>query len=433
MKSMWDTETVGGFLPDGTFVELVRKDESGALGLLTWDGTSDTLADHIWCKGRNYIPIALDPTIRRAMRFPSRTMAYGSTPELFTDLCRVIARFHDLPERLILHVAYFIFATWLIDWIPVAPFLSILAPPTAPSVPLLQLLALLCRRSLLLGELSPAGLCTLPMDLKPTLLVSAVELSTSLQRLLRATSHQGAYIARGGQALDLYCSKVVCSQEPLHDPSLIGLAVQIALAPTHRCLPVLDAQVSAQIADEFQARLLHYRLTNHPDVRTPNIDVVGLTAPTQSVARSLAACLVGAEELQSGVVPLLLPQDEEIQVERSAGLESVVLEALLFCCHDGDRSSVRAAELAEIANTILAGRGRGLQISPETVGWKLKALGFRTKSIGSGGKGLYLLDEIRTRIHKLARDYAVPSVEKGPMNQCPHCSQVNDAPGEQNR
>ena len=61
----------------------------------------------------------------------------------------------------------------------------------------------------------------------------------------------------------------------------------------------------------------------------------------------------------------------------------------------------------------------------------MKSLGFRTKSIGSGGKGLYLLDEIRTRIHTLARNYAVPSVEKGSVDQCPHCLQANDVAGEQ--
>jgi hypothetical protein len=429
MSSRLDTETAGGLFPDGTLVELVRKDESGALGLLKWDGTSATLVDDIWYKGRNYIPISLDPTVLRAMRFPSRTMPYGSTRELFTAVCKVITRFNDLAERFVLQVGYFTLGTWLVDRVPVAPFLSIVAPPTAPSLPLLQLLALLCRRSLLLGEVSPAGFCTLPVHLRPTLLVDAVELGAPVQRLLRASNSQGAYVPRGGKALDLYCPKVVCSQEPLDDPSLIGLALQIALAPTSQRLPVLDGQVSAQVAEEFQAKLLHYRLTNHGNVCTPEIDVQGLTAPTQGVARSLAACVVGDEELQSGVVPLLLQQDREIQVELSAGLQSILLEALLFCCHDGNRSSVRAAELAEITNTILAGRGQGLQISAGTVGWKLKSLGFRTEAIGSGGKGLYLLDEIRTRIHTLARNYAVPSVEKGSANQCPHCLQANDVAG----
>ena len=41
---------------------------------------------------------------------------------------------------------------------------------------------------------------------------------------------------------------------------------------------------------------------------------------------------------------------------------------------------------------------------PEMVGRRLKSLGFRTESIGSRGNGLWLLCEIRTTIHKLARE-----------------------------
>ena len=426
IATYWET------LPGGMMLDLVRDPASGGLNLLIWDGVTASIAPRFEYNGQIYVPASLDPVIR-ASRLPARVDSYGSTRELFDDVCRLITRFNDLAERFVLQVAHFNFGTWLVDRVPVAPFLSIVAPATAPSGALLQLLALLCRRPLLLGELGSSGLCTLPMQFRPTLLVDAVRLSAPVQRLLRASNSQGVYVPGRGRVLDLYCAKAVCSQEPLCDPSLVGLALQIALAPTRQQLPILDWEASEKIADEFQAKGQMYRLKNYHNVCAPSIDVGGLTAPMQSVARSLAACVVGDEELQSRVVPLLQQQDREIRVERSAGLESVILEALLFCCHDGNRSAVREAELAEITNTILARRGHSLQISAETVGWKLKALGFHTELIGSGGKGLYLLDENRARIHKLARDYGVRSVQQGPMKMCPQCLQADDVGEERDR
>ena len=246
-----------------------------------------------------------------------------------------------------------------------------------------------------------------------------------VQKFLRASSSQDIRFPRKGQALDLYCAKAVCSPEPLRDPSLASMALQISLAPTRRELPALSEEASHQIAEEFQAKLLMYRSKTYSHVRPPDFDVAGLTAPTQCLARSLAGCIVDDYKLQAGLVPLLRQQDQEFEVERSAGLESVVLEALLCCCHEGGRSTVRAAELAEITNTVLARRGEILRVSPETVGRRLKSLGFRTEPIGSGGNGLWLLGEIRTTIHKLAREYGV---QQDPMNGCTRCLGSNGKP-----
>lgn len=264
------------------------------------------------------------------------------------------------------------------------------------------------------------------MYLRPTLLLDVAELSVPIQRFLRASNSQGVYFPTKGRAVGLYCAKAVCSPEPLRDPSLAGLALQISLIPTRRDLPALSEEASHHIAEEFQAKLLMYRIKRYSDIRPPDLfDVAGLTAPTQCLARSLAACIVDDHNLQSVLVPLLRQQDQEFQVERSSGLESVILEALLFCCHEAGRSTVRAAELAEITNTVLAKRGEILRISPETVGRRLKLLRFCTEPIGSAGNGLWLLGAVRATIHKLAREYGV---QQDPVNECTHCLGSNDRP-----
>jgi hypothetical protein len=422
-----EVETSGVALTDGSILELVGNGvETKPPRLLRWDGKALAISERFEHNGRTYIPAKLDSSVLGALRLPTRVTPIASTRELFTAVCQLLARFNDLTERAIKQITYFIFADWLSDRVWVAPFLSIVAPSTAPSGTLMRLLSVLCRRSLSLGEVSPAGFRKLPMWLKPTLLLDVPEPNRPLQRLLRASNTRGKYVSSDGRPLDLYCPKVVCSQEPLCEPSILGLALEVALPPTRRRLAVLDSETTEQIADEFQGKLLMYRLTNFHNVSLPMTDLTELAAPTQDLARTLMACTIGDAELQSGVVPLLHEQDQEIEANRISGVPAVILEALLFACHDGDRPTVQVAELAEITNTILAKRQCALVISAETVGWKLKSLGFRTEPISSLGKGLRLLDDIRARIHKLAHDYGVWSVRGGPMGLCPHCAPLAD-------
>jgi hypothetical protein len=375
--------------------------------------------------GKTYVPPSADPTVLEALRFPTGVASYASTRDLFDEIRKLLASYNDLPERFLSQIAYFIFGTWLADRVPVAPFLSIVAPATAAHGVLLQLLSLLCRRSLLLTVENPAGLWTLPMYLRPTLLLDAAELTVPVQKFLRASNGQGFHLPRKGQALDLYCAKAICSPEPLRDPSLLSSALQISLTPTRRELPALSEEARHRIAEDFQAKLLMYRIKGLSEVRSPEFDVAGLTAATRSLIHSVAACIVDDSKLQMELVHLLHQQEQEFQVERKAGLESAILEGLLSFCHVVGRTSVRAAELAETTNLILARRGEFLRISPETVGRRLKSLGFRTEPIGSGGKGLLLMGDVCVAIHSLAHEYGI---QQDPAKGCTRCQGPNGEP-----
>jgi len=420
---MGRTPTAGEVFSNGVVLDLVRDPDTGRVGLLSRTGTETRLATQFEFAGKIYIPANVDPTVLAALRLPGNCPPVAPpTRELFDDVCRKLAEFTALPEHPLRQVAYFIFATWLADRILGAPFLWVTAPCAADGSEFLQLLALFCRRSLLLSADSTAGLWTLPMYLRPTLLLDGAELTAPMQKFLHASNSKGIHCAKRGQALDLYCAKAICSQDSLRDPALASSAVQISLPPRRAQRPTLTQEVSKAIADIFQAKLLGYRLAHLQQVATPDIDVQGLTPVTQGLARSLAACIFGDEKLQSEVVPLLRDQDRETTDERATGLESVILEALLHCCHEGDRSTLRASELAEATNTVLSRKGHKLRVSPETVGWKLRYFRLRTEPIGSGGNGLWLLDDVRRRIHNLAGEYRVPLDPQGAPQGCPHCS-----------
>jgi hypothetical protein len=332
----------------------------------------------------------------------------------------VITCYTDIAEQHVRQIAYFILGTWLVDCLLVAPFLLIVAPVGTPRGQLLRILSSLCRRPLMLAEVTPAALSSLT-SMRPTLLFDEPNLSRRAERLLYSTNSCGRFVFRKERMMDVFSAKVICSREPLQDPSLASQALQVTLSSAGRQVPFLEDSVSEQIADEFQSKLLQFRLTKFSTVRTLEIDVSELTAPMQDLARALGTCVADDEDLQLGVVQLLRERNQDVRVDPSTELGSVVLEGLLFSCHTRGRSQVLCGELADIVNTMWTQRGEGRKTTPESVGWKLRALELRTEPLDGAGKGLRLTDAVRARIHVLARVYRVPSLQQAAQEECAHC------------
>jgi hypothetical protein len=268
--------------------------------------------------------------------------------------------------------------------------------------------------------MTPAAISSLA-TLSPTFLFDEPNLSRRAERLLYATNNSGRFAFGNGRITDVFSAKVICSREPLRDALLASQALEITLSPAGRQIPFLEDSVCERIADEFQSKLLQYRLTNLGRIRTPEIDVSELTVPMQDLARALGACVIDDEELQLGVVRLLRERGDDAHFDSSTELGSAILEGLLFCCHSEGRSQVLSGELADIVNLIWTKRGEGRKTTPESVGWKLRTLGLRTEPLNGAGKGLRLTEAIRAKIHSLAKGYRVPSLRQAAQAECPHC------------
>jgi hypothetical protein len=362
----------------------------------------------------------LHPTSLRALRLPGRIAPYGSTRELFEGIRKLLIEYTDLAESDVWQLAYFFPGSWLADRLLVAPFLFITAPLGTQRTQLLRLLSCLCRRPLMLTEMTPAAISSLA-TLSPTFLFDEPNLSRRAERLLYATNNSGRFAFGNGRITDVFSAKVICSREPLRDALLASQALEITLSPAGRQIPFLEDSVCERIADEFQSKLLQYRLTNLGRIRTPEIDVSELTVPMQDLARALGACVIDDEELQLGVVRLLRERGDDAHFDSSTELGSAILEGLLFCCHSEGRSQVLSGELADIVNLIWTKRGEGRKTTPESVGWKLRTLGLRTEPLNGAGKGLRLTEAIRAKIHSLAKGYRVPSLRQAAQAECPHC------------
>jgi hypothetical protein len=368
--------TSGEIFPDGTIIELVR----GAVGsdkpeLLLWSGTAATVAPQVKYRDRVYEAPELSLSLYRAMLLPSRCSDYGSIRPFLSEIVALFNQhlhFSDRESRL---MTGFCMSTWLADRLPLAPSLAISGPDQATGIEVLKLLYCLCRHPLLLTEVTPGSFRSLPMHLSLTSLINQEALRPSLKRLLRASSYRGFHLpANRGTLVDLYGPKAIfCGSDALVGSFSDG-AIQISIAPSQWQGPMIDENLQKKIADEFQPRLLRYRLKNCACLRESRVDTTAFTPVTRQVACILAACLAEDLELARDTVQLLQPQDEQIREQRFCDVNCVLLEALWGLVHHGTEKKVTVDELAKMANALLRSRGENLTYSAEEIGWRLRTL-----------------------------------------------------------
>jgi hypothetical protein len=413
--------TGGQVFSDGSVLELIEGPNC-KLNLLNWDGKSAKTAGQFVRGNETFAPLRVDPAILRSMRLPSNIAKYGSTRKLFTEISGLISRATQAGDGVVLPLTFSVFATWLADSLPVAPFVWIVTPPTTTAAPLGQMLGLLCRRAFVVSDISSARFHSLPMDLQPTLLTEIFQPTRHTLNLLRASTRHGAFVAAGGKAVDVFCAKIVFASEPLRDPASAGFPLEIVLPPAREYVPLLSASEAERMATEFQAKLLRYRLLNRAKVRTPTFDMNQFTVPMQELAYALAASITDNDELQSKIVPFLKPLDREIRADRASLLPAIVLEVLLTQCHRPNDKDLPVTELTGGVNTVLRGRGDMREVSPERVGWTLRALGLHTGFITGGKKGVSLANDVCEKIHNLAAAYGARTLREPPEKlNCPLC------------
>lgn len=417
----------GKIFPNGSISELVRI-PSGEINFLIWDGTSAERATQFVLEGETFVPPRIDPAILRSLQLPSHVAEYGSTSELFAKISGLISQETHEADDVAQLATFLVLATWMVDALPLAPLLWVVCPPTTTSVPLAQVLRLLCRRALVVNDISATGVRSL-LDIQPTLMTEVFQPSRRLLDLLRASTRRGAVAALGGRFVDTCCAKVVFAREPLRDPESAGFPLDLVLSPARAYISPMSPSKADRIAEEFQAQLLSYRLRNIATVRAPAFDLNQFTPSMRELAYSLGACIVDDDELQAMVVALLKPADSEIRVGHTLLLDAVAVEVLLARCHTVSGKYFPVVELTADASTVLCGRGEPLDVSPEKMGWVLRGLGLHTDFMPGGRKAVVLTNEVRKKIHQLAAAYGVRSLRELPVKiECPLCSAL-ELPG----
>ncbi len=416
-------ETLGEVFPDGLFLEVVLDPaDHDVLQLMFFDGETVRIAPRVEHRGRVYVARDVAPSIVRELYLPTEVQPIDSVLQLFACLVQLIQRFTALPDNSARLVARILLATWVVDAIPSAPSVLLVGPDSREITQLLHLLKCLCRHALLLTGVNAGGLHSLPMEMGLTLLIDQPELSEPAQRILNATRTRDKNVPLRGNLWRPFCSKVI----HLADYFIASIeAIRIPVLPTGRALPVLDDGELNRIANEFQPRLLAYRFANYGKVHASQIDCpIGEYAIREAI-NGLAACTPECPDLQAEVVGIAVQEAAEARQARWTEPPILLIESLLMECHGSTDSALYCGKLADAMSTMSSARGVERIFRPNQAGSLIRRLGFTPEERDRQGVRLRLTEDVRRRVHKLARDFGVPSIDIR-IPGCAHCAEMDE-------
>jgi hypothetical protein len=430
-----------GFIFSNGIIEVVASEiyEDG-LRLLLWKDSHAHIDPSITLEQRResgtasedqtvtFEPIRLDASMLAAMRFPSHADSFGTSRQLLDSICKVIQQYTNLDNDLVLLAAHAVRASWFPEALSSPLGLVICGPRSPQSQQLFRVLSCMYRRSLLLGDISRAAICSLPMDLSPTLFIECYEHTSRLQKLIRATCN-GGYVPSKGKLLRTSCTTVSCTDTPLAGIIPGWNALEIPVSYTRAPLPRLKPDAEEEIAAAFQPKLLMYRLMNYRSVMNSSFEDASFASPADEIVRCLGSCVVDDPERQVELVSLIRERCDQSEQE-SWDPCVTVLEALLSLSHKSAVQSVHVAEIATVVNSILKQRDESLEMNARALSDKLKLLGLRTSRLDSAGRGLLLTKDLRRLIHRLAWNNRAQFPPDG-ENNCDLCRQLQSQEGQE--
>jgi len=396
--------TSGEIFPDGNMIELIGAGPDGIPLLQLWDGTTETVGPVVEHSGVQYEAAQLPGSILRELILPMRSAPYGSTRELLAAICKLIEDFVGLPAMRASLVARFMLCSWVVEAVQVAPLLVIFGLDTARTNRLLELLRRLCRHSLPLTGVTPAGICSLASGAQFTYIISQSSRSDKLRRLLDDASRRDRKIPFRGRLLDLFGLQVIHADSAFAGEPWPPRTIQISIVPTGQKLPLFDMETLDQITNDFQAKLLSFRRANLGAARRLQFDASKFTFALQDLARSMAAATPDDPELQVEVFELLQERNAEIRSEKLIDPNAIAVEAVLVAYFESPGGVVYVSDLAAIAQEISLRRGGEATVDPGAFGKLLESLGFTRRRNAKGSK-LHLTEAVRDLAEQLDRDF----------------------------
>jgi hypothetical protein len=414
--------TVTGAFPmrhdgSGALVETIRDPENPErLMFLRWENEKVGLVRSIERDEKVFVPP--DPTSRSfpELSLPSGILRCGEPAELLAEIMSTISTFVRLRDEQLLILATFVLTSWFPDCLEVAPYIWIVGPLGSAKTNLSKLLRCLCRRGLIAGDLRAGSVYKLTDSWDPTLIIDELESpSAELLRILRTGSVPGVPTYRNGQRFSAYGLKAIATRQPLGDSALLSRGLIVSILPTEDDLLPLDEATMQKIGDEYQAKLLTYRLTNHAAVKhflMPSGTLQGLSPRMKQIARALAAPLLGDPQGTSDLLAILRGCDAEARNERWLEPEWLVASALFEVSHEGMErgqlvSDILVGGIAYHVNKKLQNQGEDIRLGARKVGDVLKSLGVRTERLSRLGRGLTLTLAVKRKIHEVARQLSI--------------------------
>ena len=372
---------------------------------------------------RYELPWDLRP-LYESLTLPAGIEGYGTARDLFNGISALLHKHVMFPSKDCSLLAYWALATWFAEAFPSFPCV-VISGPAAIADSLLRTLAAVCRRPILLGELSLAIFRKLPINaIRPTLLIREPQLNRYLSLLLNSSNQRGYLFYSGKAFQELYCPKCIYVGEYFKGPLRMSNSVHIHLSESRSGPDYFEP--TEDVTTPLQNRLLAYRLLNYNSVNTPDFYAPGFQRETTLVADVLSAGIVDDVDLQKEILEALKGRDEQARVDRATGLDGLIVRAVLFHCHQNDQQKF-VHEIAATTNRLYAEDGEPLRVSNEKVGIVLKQLGLNSHRLGNAGRGLMFDKVTQSQAHRLGHDYDVLTAQR----TCTYCHEVQRPQSEE--
>ena len=404
--------TAGEVFTDGVMIELIAGANPEHPQLMLWDGSKEIVAPVVAYNGQLYEPAPIDRSILEQVTLPTCCCPHGTTREFLTEIRKLMTNLVGLDEKSASLAARIVLCSAVVDALSIAPALVITGADIARASRLVTLLRRLCWHSISLTSVTPASFCSLASGVRYTYVISQASVSSKLQKLLDDASRRDQKIPSRGGLLNLFGVQVIQGDSVLADDSSPLRSIQISVTPSETALPAFDQDAQERMATEFQAKLLSFRRANLGPARRLNFDASKFSLALRDLACSLAAATPDNAELQAEVFELLRDEDTESRSARWTDWSVITVEAVLIAYKESPGEAVYVAELSNIAQALLNGRGDVSTIDPGAFGRRLKLLGFITEPRDAKGKKLRLTEAVRNRALQLAHDLDIPEFEK---------------------
>jgi hypothetical protein len=422
-------------LDDGTLIETIEDPNDAAKSLFAvYKNGIVQYAAKVEHGDRVLVPVPREQGIFMHVRLPRGTRSYDSSDALLGGIARLILSCVDANTNDAILIAAFVMSTWFVESLSVAPYLALVGLPRSGKTTLLQVLNLVCRRSLLTADISSAAFYEVYEKLNPTLLVDEA-LTTGNKRelfhLLKTGTTRGSVTLRRGRSLKAFGPKVISCTELPSDAALNSRCVIIPMQETSRTnmVKTTDRRL-LESADTLRSALLQYRLENYHSLRLPKVEGdQRLHSRTRDLYQALALPLGSNAELCEVLVDLFKIQ-QEINREPLSPASAAVLRVLYAFIHSRPQDGKCAQrELTVGVNLNLERLQETFRLNAHEVGRALTTLGFTNRKRTNAGFILWLDMESRKRIHNLARAYAIDREsqfqEEGFGDNCDLCKNLD--------
>jgi hypothetical protein len=342
--------------------------------LMLWDGSKEIVAPVVPYDGQLYEPARIDKSIRKQVTLPPCCCPHGTTREFLTEIRKLMMSLVGLDEKSASLAARIVLCSAVVDALSIAPALVITEADIARASRLVTLLRWLCWHSIPLNSVTPASFCSLASGARYTYVISQASVSSKPQKLLDDASRRDQKIPSRGGLLNLFGVQVIQGDSVLTDDSSPLRSIQISVTPSETALPVFDQDAQERIATEFQAKLLSFRRANLGAARRLNFGASKFSLALRDLGCSLAAATPDNAELQAEVFELLRHENTEIRSARWTDWSVIAVEAVLIARKESPGEAVYVAELSNIAQALLNGRGDASTIDPAAFGRRLKLL-----------------------------------------------------------